>query len=51
MVKEYKKPEFKTVAFETKDVITTSEPIPPESDASKCRVEGTCGPGIGIGED
>lgn len=24
MVKEYKKPEFKTVAFETEDVITTS---------------------------
>ncbi|WP_156008294.1 hypothetical protein [Streptococcus ruminantium] len=42
MVKEYKKPEFKTVAFMSEDVITTSNglatpelPVPPESDASR----------------
>ncbi|WP_156009413.1 hypothetical protein [Streptococcus ruminantium] len=42
MVKEYKKPEFKTVAFMSEDVITTSngletpEPLPPaEEDASR----------------
>ncbi|MDQ8837336.1 hypothetical protein [Streptococcus ruminantium] len=33
MVKEYKKPEFKTVVFEAEDVITTSNgvatPAPP----------------------
>ncbi|MDQ8837339.1 hypothetical protein [Streptococcus ruminantium] len=54
MVKEYKKPEFKTVIFMSEDVITTSNGFgtpPSESDASRCRVEGTCGPGIGIGED
>ncbi|MDQ8833880.1 hypothetical protein [Streptococcus ruminantium] len=46
MVKEYKKPEFKTVIFMSEDVITTSNGLdtpPPEEDASRCVVERTCG--------
>lgn len=45
MVKEYKKPEFKTVVFEAEDVITTSNPdlpIPDEGEATRCVREGTC---------
>ncbi|BDD39657.1 hypothetical protein [Streptococcus ruminantium] len=45
MVKEYKKPEFKTVAFMSEDVITTSgglETPEPEAEASRCILNGTC---------
>lgn len=45
MVKEYKKPEFKTVVFEAEDVITTSNndlPLPPEDAATQCIKDGSC---------
>lgn len=45
MVKEYKKPEFKTVVFEAEDVITTSGDYPtppPEGEASRCVTDGSC---------